>query len=211
MSGTRRRNRFRRSRPAYSRQNFTTDELIDFTPQLREEALKLVTKFKLANLYNPPTISRPEGPIKILTFATALGGTNWPGGSYDPETHTVYASANQQIVGLGLLPVTDPRFSDSTFVGGDVLAGLRDVQGHSGDGPRLNGGKTPANLPSRPGNPSPQPGMGAGFLSSPDRSGPAHQQAAVWRHLCGQSGSRGARLDRCRTATRQTKCAIIRR
>jgi quinoprotein glucose dehydrogenase len=152
--------------PAYSRQNFTTDELIDFTPQLREEALQIASKFKLARLYDPPVISRPEGPIKILTFATALGGTNWPGGSYDPETHTVYASANQQIVGLGLLPVTDPRFSDSTFVGGDVLAGLRDVQGHSGDGPRLNGGKTPAN-PVAPGNPSPQPGMGAGFLSSP--------------------------------------------
>ncbi len=36
-----------------------------------------------------------------------LGGTNWPGGSYDPETHTVYVSSNHQVVGLSLLPVTD--------------------------------------------------------------------------------------------------------
>jgi quinoprotein glucose dehydrogenase len=156
--------------PAYSRQHFTQDELIDFTPQLRAEAVQIASKFKLARLYDPPVVSKADGPIKILTFATALGGTNWPGGSYDPETHTVYASANQQIVGLGLLPVTDPRFSDSTFVGGDVLAGLRDVQGHSGDGPRLNGGKTPA-TPIAPGNPSPPRGMGAGFLAAPTVQG----------------------------------------
>jgi glucose dehydrogenase len=152
--------------PAYSRQDFTESELIDFTPQLRAEALTIAAKFKLAKLYDPIVLSKPEGPIKSLTFATALGGTNWPGGSYDPETHTVYASANQQVVGLGLLPVTDKRFSDSSYVGGDALAGLRDVQGHSGDGPRLHGGQTPT-TPVAPGNPSPPPGMGAGFLSAP--------------------------------------------
>jgi len=156
--------------PAYSRQNLTTDELIDFTPELRAKGLTIASKFALAKLYDPLVLSKPEGPYKSLTFATALGGTNWPGGSYDPETHTVFASANQQVVGLGILPVTDKRFSESRYVGGDVLAGLRDVQGHSGDGPRLNEGKTPEN-PVAPGNPSPAPGMGAGFLSAPTVDG----------------------------------------
>jgi quinoprotein glucose dehydrogenase len=156
--------------PAYSRQNFTEDQLVDFTPELRAEALKIASKFKLAKLFDPPVVSRPEGPIKILTFATALGGTNWPGGSYDPETHTVYASANHQVVGLAVLSVTDRRFSDSAYVGGDALAGLRDVQGHSGDGPRLHGGRAPEK-PVAPGNPSPPPGMGAGFLAAPTVQG----------------------------------------
>jgi quinoprotein glucose dehydrogenase len=71
---------------------------------------------------------------------------------------------------LGLLPVTDKRFSDSAYVGGDVLAGLRDVQGHSGDGPRLHGGRSPAQ-PVAPGNPSPPPDMGAGFLAAPTVQG----------------------------------------
>ena len=115
-------------------------------------------------------LSKPEGPYKSLTLSSALGGTNWPGGSYDPETHTVFASANQQVVGLGLLQVTDTRFSESQYVGGDALAGLRDVYGHSGDGPRLHGGRPPAN-PAAPGNPNPPPGMGAGFLSSPTVEG----------------------------------------
>jgi quinoprotein glucose dehydrogenase len=66
--------------------------------------------------------------------------------------------------------VTDKRFSEAPYVGGDALAGLRDVQGHSGDGPRLNGGRAPQN-PVAPGNPSPPPGMGAGFLSAPTVDG----------------------------------------
>ncbi len=156
--------------PAYSRQNFTPDDLIDYTPELRAKAVEISKQFALAKLFDPPVLSKPGGPYKSLTFATALGGTNWPGGSYDPETHTVYASANQQVVGLGLLPVTDKRFSDSAYVGGDALAGLRDVSGHSGDGPRLNGGRPPQ-APVAPGNPNPPPGMGAGFLSSPTVEG----------------------------------------
>ena len=156
--------------PAYSRQNLTTVELIDFTPELRAKAVQMSQKYALAKLFDPLVLSKPDGPYKSLTFATALGGTNWPGGSYDPETHTVYASANQQVVGLGVLPVTDTRFSDSPYVGGDALAGLRDVQGHSGDGPRLNGGSAPER-PIAPGNPSPPSGMGAGFLSAPTVEG----------------------------------------
>lgn len=152
--------------PAYSRQNLSVDELIDFTPELRAKAVQISSKFALAKLFDPLVLSKPEGPYKSLTFATALGGTNWPGGSYDPETHTVFASANQQVVGLGVLPVTDTRFSEAAYVGGDALAGLRDVYGHSGDGPRLHGGKAP-DTPVAPGNPSTPPGMGAGFLTAP--------------------------------------------
>jgi quinoprotein glucose dehydrogenase len=156
--------------PAYSRQNLTADELIDFTPELRAKAVQIASKYALARLFDPLVLSKPDGPYKSLTFSTALGGTNWPGGSYDPDTHTVYVSANQQVVGLGVLPVSDKRFSEAPYVGGDALAGLRDVQGHSGDGPRLNGGRAPEH-PVAPGNPNPPSGMGAGFLSAPTVEG----------------------------------------
>ena len=175
--------------PAYARQSFTTDELIDFTPELRAKAVEIASKFALSKLFEPPVLSKPDGPYKSLTFSTALGGTNWPGGSYDPETHTVYASANQQIVGLGVVPVTDKRFSEAPYVGGDELAGVRDVYGHSGDGPRLNGGRPPEK-PAAPGNPSPPPGMGAGFLACAERGRTADQQAALRCDLRDQSRSR---------------------
>jgi quinoprotein glucose dehydrogenase len=156
--------------PAYDRQDVSLAEAADFTPEIKAQADRILSKYKLGPLFTPPSVSQKGGPLGTLTLAGALGGTNWPGGSYDPETHIVYASANQQVVGLGVLPVTDKRFSEAAYVGGDVLAGLRDVQGHSGDGPRLNGGRPPQN-PAAPGNPSPPPGMGAGFLGSPTVDG----------------------------------------
>src|ERR1700687_203172 len=156
--------------PPYSRQNFTENDLIDFTPELRAEAVEIASKYKLAKIFDPPVVSKAERPLKLLTFATALGGTNWPGGSYDPETHTVYVSANHQVVGLSVLPVTDKKFSDSAYVGADVIAGLRDVAGASADGPRLHGGQPPEK-PLAPGISAPTAGMGGGFLGAPTVEG----------------------------------------
>ena len=59
-----------------------------------------------------------KGCLAALTLGTASGGTNWPGAAYDPETHTVYAQANQS----ALFPIsmrTPPAgFSDLSYVMG---------------------------------------------------------------------------------------------
>src|SRR5262249_19325302 len=78
---------------AYSRNGVSTEDLIDFTPALREQALKIVSRYHLGPVYTPPVVSKIDGPLGTLTLGTASGGTNWPGASYDPETHTVYAYA----------------------------------------------------------------------------------------------------------------------
>ena len=156
--------------PAYAKQDLTQNDLLDFTPELHAKAVEISKKYHLSKLFDPIILSKPEGPYKTLMLSGPLGGTNWPGGSYDPDTHTVFASANQQVVGLGLLPVSDHNFSEAAYVGGDALAGLRDVQGHSGDGPRLNGGRAPEH-PVAPGNKDIPSGMGAGFLGSPSVDG----------------------------------------
>src|SRR5438128_1226709 len=74
--------------PAYARQAVTVDDLIDFTPALRSEALQVTEKFKMGPMFNPPTLSKVGGPLAGLTLGTTNGGTNWPGAGYDPETHT---------------------------------------------------------------------------------------------------------------------------
>ena len=79
--------------PFYSRNGVSTDDMIDFTPELRAEGLKLASRYKLGPIFTPPVVSKAEGPRATLTLGTAQGGTNWPGASYDPETHIVYASA----------------------------------------------------------------------------------------------------------------------
>ena len=39
-----------------------------------------------------------------MHLGNASGGTNWPGAGYDPETHIVYAQANQSAVLTDLAP-----------------------------------------------------------------------------------------------------------
>jgi quinoprotein glucose dehydrogenase len=104
--------------PAYARQSIGIDDLIDFTPALRGEALQVIEKFKNGPMFNPPVVSKIGGPIAALTIGTTGGGTNWPGAAYDPETHTVYAqAANSQVVPIGL--VEPPAgFSDIKYVSG---------------------------------------------------------------------------------------------
>ena len=102
--------------PAYARNGVTPDVLIDFTAAMRDQALTIVSKYKLGPVFTPPSPSIAGGPLATLTLGTASGGTNWPGGSYDPETHTVYASAcNACLTPIGL--VAPPKeFSDMNYI-----------------------------------------------------------------------------------------------
>lgn len=104
--------------PAYSRNGVSIDDLIDFTPALREKAKQDVAKYHLGSVFTPPTVSKQEGPLGTLTMGTASGGTNWPGGSYDPETHVAYLYAcNSCIEPIGLVPAPK-EVSDMNYVAG---------------------------------------------------------------------------------------------
>jgi quinoprotein glucose dehydrogenase len=117
--------------PAYSRNGVSIDDLIDFTPALRERAKEIVSKYHLGPVFTPPTASKAEGPLGTLTMGTASGGTNWPGGSYDPETHIVYVYAcNSCIEPIGLVPAPKD-ISDLKYIAG--VAG-REVQIMRGPG-----------------------------------------------------------------------------
>jgi quinoprotein glucose dehydrogenase len=104
--------------PVYSRNGVSKDDLIDFTPALRDQALTAISKYKIGPVYTPPVASKADGPLATLTLGTAAGGTNWPGASYDPETHTVYAYAcNACLVPIGL--VHPPKeISDMDYIAG---------------------------------------------------------------------------------------------
>lgn len=104
--------------PAYSRNGVSIDELIDFTPALRKQAETVVSRYHLGPVFTPPVASRAEGPLATLTLGTADGGTNWPGGSYDPETHILYTYAcNSCLEPIGLVP-PPKELSDMNYVYG---------------------------------------------------------------------------------------------
>jgi quinoprotein glucose dehydrogenase len=109
--------------PAYDVHGLTADDLIDFTPALREEALKIVSKYKIGPIFTPPVVSKVDGPLATLALATAGGGTNWSGGSYDPETHILYAPSQKVLSQLGLVPPSSPDQSDMNFIAGTARAG----------------------------------------------------------------------------------------
>jgi quinoprotein glucose dehydrogenase len=109
-----------RGRPfSYDAQGFTVEDVIDFTPELRAEGLKVASRYKLGPIFTPPVVSRPEGPWGTLTMASAAGGTVWPGGSYDPETNILYVNSQRISSVLGLVPQKDPK-NDLAYVAGNV-------------------------------------------------------------------------------------------
>lgn len=120
---------------AYDGQGLTVDDLIDFTPELRAEAVKIVSRYRLGPVFTPPSVSRTEGPIATLTMGAQAAATNWPGGSYDAETHTLYVSSQTSVATLGLVPPR-PGVSDMPYHQGTVLTGAR-TSGGSGAGAAL--------------------------------------------------------------------------
>jgi quinoprotein glucose dehydrogenase len=108
--------------PAYERQGVTIDDLIDYTPELRAEAMKLVSRFKLGPIFTPPVVSRFEGPLATLMLPNATGGANWQGGSFDPETGVFYIFTNTEVTPLGLVPGKDRpnEPSDMAYVRGQA-------------------------------------------------------------------------------------------
>src|SRR3546814_2562205 len=93
--------------PAYDVQGIGIDDLIDFTPELRKQAVELVKQYKIGPLYTPPVVSKP-GRWGTISVPGIQGGTNWPGGCYDPESHTVFVYSKTQPSVIGIIPNDDP-------------------------------------------------------------------------------------------------------
>ena len=124
--------------PAYDRQGVTIDDLIDFTPQLRAKGLEIASWYKLGPLFTPPVLGDVNGDLGILMSPATGGGTNWPGGSFDPETGILYVSSNSSLGSLSLVPPY-PGQSDMDYIQGNPLTGPRTS---GGAGSSAGGGRT---------------------------------------------------------------------
>ncbi len=145
------------SKPAaYARNGVSTDDLIDFTPELRAKALALVKNYRIGPVYTPPVMSTLPGPLGVLNFS-ASGGTNWPGGSFDPETHMAYLYACNSCLGATGLQPPPPGMSDLRYVVGVAGQPVTMIRG-----PGENAG---ADAPPPPKTPPAGGGGGAGRLT----------------------------------------------
>ena len=124
--------------PAYDRQGVSENDLIDFTPQLRARALEIASWHKMGPLFTPPVVSNIDGPLGTLMAPATGGGTNWPGGSYDPETNMLYVISNSSVVSLAVVEPY-PGQSDMAYIQGNAISGPRTS---GGAGSSAGGGRT---------------------------------------------------------------------
>jgi quinoprotein glucose dehydrogenase len=148
------------SRPkAYSRNYLTVpDDLIDFTPELRAKAVENIKRYRVMPAgmpYNPPLLGSLTGLLGAINIGNLGGGTNWPGGAYDPEGHTVYVQAANAGIGGTSLVAPPAGFSDIRYVMG--TAGTQFIVsegpgfGSAADAPKLPEATRPtANAPAAP-------------------------------------------------------------
>lgn len=84
--------------PPYTRQAFTEDELTNISPEAHAHALAQFKKLKSGNMWNPPSL---QG---TLVFPGLDGGSDWGGGSIDPETGWLYVNSHDEPYIITLTP-----------------------------------------------------------------------------------------------------------
>lgn len=95
----------------YEIQGVREDDLIDFTPELRAEALKILENYNHGPLYTPPNAEKPT--INMPGWA---GGGNWWGCTLDPQTNMLYIPSSRAAIAM-LLVKPDPARSNFDYVG----------------------------------------------------------------------------------------------
>jgi quinoprotein glucose dehydrogenase len=168
--------------PAFDRQGISEDDLIDFTPELHAEAVALLKHYRIGPLFTPPTL-RGDGPDGIrgtIQLPGSVGGADWQGGAFDPETGMLYVpsitgpftadiikgdpqKSNLRYVsgtrvwtaGPGFLPLLKPPYGRITAI--DLNKGTQAWMVPNGEGPRNHPLLKALNLP---------------WLGNPGRSAP---------------------------------------
>lgn len=105
--------------PPFARQGIREDDLIDFTPELRAEALRIISEYTYGPLFTPPTVVGVNGKQGTLIQPGAAGGANWGGAGFDPELGYLFLQASN-LYSLGALVPGDPSRGQPAYVGGNT-------------------------------------------------------------------------------------------
>jgi len=108
------------TKPApFERQGVSVDDLIDFTPELRSEAIDITKRYVVGPLFTPPSI-KGDGPNDTkgtLQLPGSVGGADWNGAALDPETGILY------------VPSVTGTFAADLVSGNTAQSNLRYVHG----------------------------------------------------------------------------------
>jgi quinoprotein glucose dehydrogenase len=136
------------TKPApFDRQGVSEADLIDWTPELKAEALRIASLHKIGPIFTPPITPGEGGKAGTLMLPNATGGANWEGGAFDPETGIVYIFSTTNPSRLSL--VNDPSRSNMNFIQGGGGGGGGEAGGRFG-GPAPAAASGAAGTPSAP-------------------------------------------------------------
>ena len=94
------------SKPApYDLQGSLPDNLLDFTPEMHEQAQKQLQQLEAGPLYTPPSA---KGTVVV---PGSLGGANWGGAAFDPDTGVLYVPSRTTMA------IARPRQPNQDFSG----------------------------------------------------------------------------------------------
>lgn len=123
---------------ALNQQGSLPDNVIDFTPELRARALEQLLHFEYGPIYTPPSVTG------TLVVPGALGGANWGGAAFDPETQMLYVPSRMTFT-VSRARMTDaPPAEDATQTGTaqqprpPARGSAGGARGRGAGGPNLN-------------------------------------------------------------------------
>jgi quinoprotein glucose dehydrogenase len=72
--------------------------VIDFTPELRAKALENLKKYRWEEMPFVPYVIPSEKWLGTILVGNTMGGVNWEGSSFNPETGIFYTQANNSAI-----------------------------------------------------------------------------------------------------------------
>jgi quinoprotein glucose dehydrogenase len=96
--------------PAFDQQGVSEADVIDFTPELKAEAMEILKGYAYGPLYTPPVLlNNPETPKGTLLVPGTNGGADWGGAALDPETNILYVPSAHMPTVIALGPSNIPE------------------------------------------------------------------------------------------------------
>lgn len=111
----------------FLRLGYSEDDLIDFTPALREEGKQIASQYTKGELYTAPTEITATNKGTWL-FPGTGGGPNWNGAAWDPDTGMMYTPLRLKPQFAGLRK-GDPKTTNMHYYGGGGGAPISGPQG----------------------------------------------------------------------------------
>ena len=96
--------------PAFDQQGVADKDLLDYTPELKAEAKKIVDEYNYGPVYTPPeVVGSPKGKKGTIFLPGTNGGADWGGAAFDPETGILYVPSTHMPDIIGLVHSENPE------------------------------------------------------------------------------------------------------